>query len=477
MDTIGSLIERGEPIEYVPDLEPKREKFVGFHNQDYAEIRYELEFPGAQADIGCGEYISGDTTGNDLVDVSGTGPNRGPVDPVAGGHMFESFRQHFGVAGFKIDRRRLVMTSPGNVTFDMCDSKDGNMVLGVKIQNSTQPLDINDRRHDVIVAGDGLPDHMAPLFGWPLANFTKKPYGVFHHLMTGGCPMSTKVLRTVSIEMPGEYIIEIHGHPGSTDEGGLYLLGVSCQDGAESLAGVSDAPGRIQVDAVTGRIFGKPVRTGNFTMNLVARDKARRRTQVRSWNLTVVDPPGSNYSSPAWDPYVDATGTVGVLADYAVEDTVYIRSPELDNAELFIHPAQDEFDNIRFFYTVEPHGQYDGVDSAPCASKDTLTDAFTGKGAFRFPQTCTGSYRATLVGRDGAGVEKKNRSAVGLPGPHDGRRCPKLRTWRCRLPSWQPGRRRTLRSQLQVRLLWYRFFRRSVPIGRGDIISVIRRGH
>jgi hypothetical protein len=170
----------------------------------------------------------------------------------------------------------------------------------------------------------------------------------------GGCPLGPALARREVTLTPGRYTLVVRGDPYFDDRGGVYVVKLTCADGAATRAATSSDPGGLSVDSVTGAITGTPQQEGdNFHMQLRAVDGARGAAVVAEWHFNVRDPIFSTAESWAGTP--DASR--GIVPRYHVGQFHTLRAPPLNKHQLFVLPANNNFDNI---------GEWDTLDSSLC---------------------------------------------------------------------------------------------------------------
>jgi hypothetical protein len=211
-----------------------------------------------------------------------------------------------------------------------------------------------------IVAPDALPlsfaRYMAELLGVGIpTNATQADmFARFPMPWRGGCPLGPALARREVTLTPGRYTLVVRGDPYFDDRGGVYVVKLTCAGGAATRAATSSDPGGLSVDSVTGAITGTPQQEGdNFHMQLRAVDGARGAAVVAEWHFNVRDPIFSTAESWAGTP--DASR--GIVPRYHVGQFHTLRAPPLNKHQLFVLPANNNFDNI---------GEWDTLDSSLC---------------------------------------------------------------------------------------------------------------
>ena len=159
----------------------------------------------------------------------------------------------------------------------------------------------------------------------------------------GGCPLGPALARREVELAPGQYTLVVRGDPYFNDRGGVYVVKMTCADGAATRAATSSDPGGLSVDSVTGALSGTPQQEGDdFHMQLRAVDGARGAAVVAEWRFNVRDPVFS--TSAMWNGIADASR--GILPRYHVAQFHTLRAPSLDKQQLFVLPANNNYDNI-----------------------------------------------------------------------------------------------------------------------------------
>lgn len=85
------------------------------------------------------------------------------------------------------------------------------------------------------------------------------------------------------------YTIRLGSTLFDTDQGGVYVVKLSCSDGAATTSVRKGNPGGITVDPASGRITGTPVNVGEgYRMRLIAEDSGGSELVIAAWNFSVV---------------------------------------------------------------------------------------------------------------------------------------------------------------------------------------------
>ena len=130
-----------------PQLEPKERMFAGY-KEPHTQIRYELDFIGADVDFGCGGAVVGNGAGDEQVrkDVYGHPTSMDPFSyhwPVGLGNL-NAKTPDYGYHPERCPRyHRFKVISPGNFTFDTCSS---SMFVGIQIYKRTDNLSQSEPR-------------------------------------------------------------------------------------------------------------------------------------------------------------------------------------------------------------------------------------------------------------------------------------------------------------------------------------------
>jgi len=187
-----------------PALVPRKDRFVGYANFDYAAIRYSLDFP-EPVDLDCTSTVTRSTTSVPPIVSNGTAFDR----------VFRSLVNNFVSRPADL---RLEVTTGGNFTFDACDSLyTVSLTLFHADTDGTVPLDANESR---MVSPDRMP---SSTFNFLAASFPgAEPWTRINTLQmvwASGCEMSASAKRTVFLT-PGKYVLRVRGNPQRNDISG-----------------------------------------------------------------------------------------------------------------------------------------------------------------------------------------------------------------------------------------------------------------
>eukprot|EP00035_Acanthoeca_spectabilis_P015659 m.314124 g.314124 ORF g.314124 m.314124 type:complete len:1717 (-) comp16409_c0_seq9:26-5176(-) len=360
-------------------LDPKR-GFVGYSNNDYVGVSYELAFVG-DISIGCGgadDVVTGDTSAQTPVFLGLSGTTNIPFDSLRA--LLWGFSDRPAYLQFEV-------TTAGNITFDSCDSLYTTSMMVFRGWGDSAVSDVAN-----LVGYDTLTPEMVD--GWVHTRFPNLNWSNIEAPWQGGCPASMLTRRKQHFQ-PGRYTLMIRGIVYGQDLGGTYVMKMQCSDNATTRSVAAQNPGGLFVNPTTGQISGTPKRLGeNFTMRLMAIDSSRSsKTTVANWRFSVRNELFGTI--PTWTGTAQYNLNRGIAAQYHAQQLHTIAAPRFTREELFISPSNGDFDAIVFLLLVNGSA----CEDPPEAFVNVVT------GAAVFNVTCEGNYTATLKARDDAGFE------------------------------------------------------------------------
>eukprot|EP00035_Acanthoeca_spectabilis_P015655 m.314236 g.314236 ORF g.314236 m.314236 type:complete len:1719 (-) comp16409_c0_seq16:107-5263(-) len=360
-------------------LDPKR-GFVGYSNNDYVGVSYELAFVG-DISIGCGgadDVVTGDTSAQTPVFLGLSGTTNIPFDSLRA--LLWGFSDRPAYLQFEV-------TTAGNITFDSCDSLYTTSMMVFRGWGSSAVSNVSN-----LVGNDFMPDEMVD--GWASVRFPFLNWSNREAPWQAGCPSSMLARRKIYL-ISGRYTLMIRGLAYGEDLGGTYAVKMHCADGATTRSVRANDPGGLFGNPKSGQISGTPESLGeNYTMLLRAIDSVTRSTTtVASWRFSVRERIFSTASVWNNSPVYDSNR--GILTRYHTNELHSLSAPSVDRADLFTSPANNNFEGIVFLFLVNGTD----CDNASAAFVNVVT------GAAVFTVTCEGNYTAILKARDDAGFE------------------------------------------------------------------------
>ena len=277
------------------------------------------------------------------------------------------------------------------------------------------PLHDNNEEYGTVSTGliQEQPDLFPPTFVTWISGFTDldpdlPEFSCPDHCWTaavGGCPLSQGLIRNYYLEV-GEYFL--HTQTASyIQECGDFNVKMKCSEGATTALPAESDPLGFSVNAETGQITGTPERARDFPykMRLRAVDAADRRTTLSTWSFNVKQAQVFSIN-PLTEWNAERDGKLATA--YHLGETHLLPKPRLQTKLLLQHPANGDFDKVVYLFSATA-----AAGNSNCSTVDqdgkavnaisALTDVATGEAAINIQ--CQGSYTATLVVRDGAGVD------------------------------------------------------------------------
>lgn len=273
----------------------------------------------------------------------------------------------------------------GNITFDACESLHATALEIFEGWGSTATSN-----YDALIGFDLFPDKVG-------INSTMMSavldFRLHKTAWIGGCLNSQSVLRTTYLSA-GRYTLATRGQYWRVHNG-IYVIKMTCSDGAVTRSVADNDPGGLLVDPKTGAISGTPQKAGeNYTMELQAVDAARQVATVASWRFSVREREFA--TSSLWTVANDYDAARNIVPRYHANELHTISPPSINRTALFVNPSDQHFDSIVFLLLVNGTAcNEDGVSA--------FVNVVTGSAVFNVP--CPGNFSATLKARDDAGFE------------------------------------------------------------------------